>query len=54
MVAVSDEVGFGLVPETPAGRMFRDELGRLNQYLGRESEMTEFILAGRVIPLPLW
>jgi adenosylcobinamide kinase / adenosylcobinamide-phosphate guanylyltransferase len=54
VVAVSDEVGFGLVPETLAGRMFRDELGRLNQSLSRESEMTEFVLAGRVAPLPLW
>jgi adenosylcobinamide kinase / adenosylcobinamide-phosphate guanylyltransferase len=53
MVAVSDEVGLGVVPETSAGRMFRDELGRLNQALSRESELTEFVLAGRVIPLPL-
>jgi adenosylcobinamide kinase / adenosylcobinamide-phosphate guanylyltransferase len=54
VVAVSDETGFGVVPETPAGRVFRDELGRLNQALARESELTEFVLAGRVIPLPLW
>jgi adenosylcobinamide kinase/adenosylcobinamide-phosphate guanylyltransferase len=54
VVAVSDETGFGVVPETPAGRVFRDELGRLNQALARESELTEFVLAGRVMPLPLW
>ena len=53
LVAVSDEVGLGVVPETPAGRLFRDELGRLNQALSRESEMTEFVVAGRVMPLPL-
>jgi adenosylcobinamide kinase/adenosylcobinamide-phosphate guanylyltransferase len=54
VVAVSDEVGLGVIPETPAGRLFRDELGKLNQALSRESEMTEFVLAGRVLPLPLW
>jgi adenosylcobinamide kinase / adenosylcobinamide-phosphate guanylyltransferase len=54
VIAVSDETGLGLVPETPGGRLFRDELGRLNQALAAESEMTEFVLAGRVLPLSLW
>ncbi|MGH3283071.1 MAG: bifunctional adenosylcobinamide kinase/adenosylcobinamide-phosphate guanylyltransferase, partial [Streptosporangiaceae bacterium] len=51
VVAVSDEAGLGVVPATPAGRMFRDELGRLNQVLAAESEETELIVAGRVVPL---
>ena len=38
VVAVSDETGLGIVPETTAGRTFRDELGRLNQLLAAESE----------------
>ena len=52
VVAVSDEAGLGVVPATPAGRLFRDELGRLNQVLAAESEETELVVAGRVLPLP--
>jgi adenosylcobinamide kinase / adenosylcobinamide-phosphate guanylyltransferase len=52
VVAVSDEAGLGVVPATPAGRRFRDELGRLNQLLAAESEEAELIVAGRVVPLP--
>jgi adenosylcobinamide kinase/adenosylcobinamide-phosphate guanylyltransferase len=52
VAAVSDETGLGVVPATPAGRRFRDELGRLNQALAAESEETELVVAGRVIPLP--
>jgi len=51
VVAVSDETGLGVVPATPAGRRFRDELGRLNQALAAESEETELIVAGRILPL---
>jgi adenosylcobinamide kinase / adenosylcobinamide-phosphate guanylyltransferase len=54
VVAVSDEAGLGVVPSTPAGRRFRDELGRLNQALAAESEETELIVAGRVLPLSGW
>jgi adenosylcobinamide kinase / adenosylcobinamide-phosphate guanylyltransferase len=52
VVAVSDEAGLGVVPGTPAGRLFRDELGRLNQVLAAESEEAELVVAGRVLPLP--
>jgi adenosylcobinamide kinase / adenosylcobinamide-phosphate guanylyltransferase len=51
VVAVSDEAGLGVVPGTPAGRLFRDELGRLNQVLAAESEEAELVVAGRVLPL---
>ena len=51
VVAVSDEAGLGVVPATPAGRLFRDELGRLNQALAAESEEAELVVAGRVVPL---
>jgi adenosylcobinamide kinase / adenosylcobinamide-phosphate guanylyltransferase len=53
VVAVSDETGLGVVPDTPAGRLFRDELGRLNQALAAESEETELVVVGRILPLTL-
>jgi adenosylcobinamide kinase / adenosylcobinamide-phosphate guanylyltransferase len=54
VVAVSDEAGMGVVPATPAGRLFRDELGWLNQALAAESEEAELVIAGRVVPLGSW
>jgi adenosylcobinamide kinase/adenosylcobinamide-phosphate guanylyltransferase len=47
VIAVSDETGLGVVPETAAGRMFRDELGRLNQRLAAEADEFTVIVAGR-------
>jgi adenosylcobinamide kinase/adenosylcobinamide-phosphate guanylyltransferase len=49
VVAVSDETGLGIVPGTPAGRLFRDELGRLNQALAAESEELAVVVAGRLM-----
>ena len=51
VVAVSDETGMGVIPATPAGRLFRDELGRLNQALAAESEEIELVVAGLILPL---
>jgi adenosylcobinamide kinase / adenosylcobinamide-phosphate guanylyltransferase len=52
VVAVTDEVGSGLVPPYPAGRMFRDQLGWLNQRLAGESDVTVLVVAGRSVILP--
>lgn len=46
VVAVSNEVGSGVVPATPAGRRFRDELGRLNARLAAESDEVWLLTAG--------
>ncbi len=52
VVAVTDQVGSGLVPPYPAGRAFRDELGWLNQRLAAESDLSLLAVAGRILTLP--
>ena len=51
VVAVSNEVGSGVVPATASGRLFRDLLGRLNAAVAAESETVLLTVAG--IPVPL-
>ncbi len=50
IVLVSNEVGLGIVPETPLGRRFRDAQGRLNQAIAATAGNVALIVAG----LPLW
>jgi adenosylcobinamide kinase / adenosylcobinamide-phosphate guanylyltransferase len=51
VVLVANEVGLGLVPETPLGRRFRDAAGRLNQEVAAIADRVAFIAAG--LPLLL-
>ena len=51
MVLVSSEVGLGIVPDTPLGRAFRDEQGRLNQQVAAIANDVVFLAAG--LPLVL-
>ncbi|MBN3928292.1 bifunctional adenosylcobinamide kinase/adenosylcobinamide-phosphate guanylyltransferase [Streptomyces verrucosisporus] len=51
VVAVSNEVGSGVVPATAAGRRFRDELGRLNAAVAAECEHVLLVTAGTALPL---
>jgi adenosylcobinamide kinase / adenosylcobinamide-phosphate guanylyltransferase len=50
-IVVSNEVGLGLVPETPLGRNFRDVLGRVNATFAAASSAAYFIVAGRALAL---
>jgi adenosylcobinamide kinase/adenosylcobinamide-phosphate guanylyltransferase len=46
VVAVSNEVGSGVVPATPSGRRFRDELGVLNARVAATSSRVWLVTAG--------
>ncbi len=46
VIAVSNEVGSGIVPATPSGRRFRDELGALNARLAAAADEVWFVTAG--------
>ena len=45
-LAVSNEVGLGLVPDTPVGRAYRDLLGTVNQRLAQACKEVVFMTAG--------
>jgi len=46
VVAVSNEVGLGIVPENALARRFRDEAGRLNQRLAARADRVLLMVAG--------
>jgi adenosylcobinamide kinase/adenosylcobinamide-phosphate guanylyltransferase len=46
LVLVSDEVGLGVVPESAAGRRFRDTLGLVNQRAAAVAEEVHLCVAG--------
>jgi adenosylcobinamide kinase/adenosylcobinamide-phosphate guanylyltransferase len=51
VVAVSNEVGSGIVPATASGRRYRDELGRLNAAFAQECEQVVLVVAGQALVL---
>lgn len=45
-LVVSNEVGLGIVPSYPLGRIYRDALGWVNQRLAKEAARVVFMVAG--------
>ena len=51
VVGVTNEVGWGVVPEHKSGRLFADLLGRLNQQVAAASDEVVLMVMGRPIVL---
>lgn len=51
VVIVTNEVGWSLVATTPSGRLFQDELGRLNALVSRVAARVHLVVAGRAVDL---
>lgn len=50
-IAVSNEVGMGVVPVSDLGRAYRDVLGRVNAIWAQASERALLVVAGQVLAL---
>ena len=46
VVVVTNEVGFGIVPDNALARQFRDAQGRLNQQLAAQAGLVALVVAG--------
>lgn len=51
LVAVTNEVGMGIVPAYRSGRVFRDVLGSVNRRVAAVSDRVDLVVAGRVLHL---
>jgi adenosylcobinamide kinase/adenosylcobinamide-phosphate guanylyltransferase len=50
-VVVTNEVGWGVVPPSPLGRLFRDVVGRANRVLVDAADAAWLVVAGHALPL---
>jgi len=50
-IVVGEEVGWGIVPPYPSGRLFRDVLGRAQQRLAARSGQAYLVVAGFALDL---
>lgn len=46
LILVSNEVGWGIVPEYPSARLFRDLSGSIHQKIAREADEVFFMICG--------
>lgn len=52
LIIVTNEVGSGVVPPSPLGRVYRDLLGRVNQRLSAGASRAWLLASGRALELP--
>ncbi len=51
VVVVSNEVGAGIVPSYPVGRVFRDALGAVNRTVAERADRVYYLVAGLALEL---
>jgi adenosylcobinamide kinase/adenosylcobinamide-phosphate guanylyltransferase len=51
VIFISEETGWGVVPSTPLGRLFRDELGRTARAVAARAAQTYLVVAGYAVDI---
>jgi adenosylcobinamide kinase/adenosylcobinamide-phosphate guanylyltransferase len=51
LIVVSNEVGLGIVPASPLGRVYRDTLGYVNQGLAQVADRVYLMVAGMAVDI---
>jgi adenosylcobinamide kinase/adenosylcobinamide-phosphate guanylyltransferase len=51
LIVVTNEVGLGIVPAYPLGRVYRDALGYVNQCLARAANRVYLMVAGIAVDI---
>ncbi|HEY6408992.1 MAG TPA: bifunctional adenosylcobinamide kinase/adenosylcobinamide-phosphate guanylyltransferase, partial [Ktedonobacteraceae bacterium] len=51
LIVVTNEVGLGIVPAYPLGRIYRDTLGYVNQRLAQAADRVYLMVAGIAVDI---
>lgn len=51
VIMVTNEVGFGIVPENQLARIFRDVAGRVNQYIATRARTVYLVVCGQALQI---
>ena len=51
-LAISNELGLGIIPDNPVARSYRDVLGRVNQAWAAAADRAVLLVAGKALALP--
>jgi adenosylcobinamide kinase/adenosylcobinamide-phosphate guanylyltransferase len=51
VIVISEETGWGVVPPTPLGRLFRDQLGRTARAVAAQASRTYLVVAGYAVDI---
>jgi len=51
LIVVTNEVGLGVVPAYPLGRVYRDTLGYINQRLAQAADRVYLMVAGMAVDI---